>query len=157
MPVLDVVHQGVERDLEQVVARLAGRRELVVDDAVMRGPPVVEDVVERARDADRLAVRADLEGHVDPAAAVAEEVVDDLDGRLAPGPGVGHDVGQLAHVDLDGADERLLLRRPACCDRASRLTQLTVQVGAEPLLDGPGIGGRPRSRRGPRGPPAPGG
>ena len=112
--VLDVVHQGVERDLEQVVAGLAGRRELVVDDPVMRRPPVVEDVVERARDAHRLAVRADLEGHVDASSTVAEEVVDDLGGRLAAAPGVGDDLGQLAHVDLDGADERLLLRRPAC-------------------------------------------
>ena len=88
-PVLDVVHQGVEGDLEQVVARLAGRRQLVVDDPVVGGPPVVEDVVEDAGDADRLAARPDLERHVDPAPAVAEELVEDLAGRLAAGEGVG--------------------------------------------------------------------
>ncbi len=77
----------------------------------MGGPPVVEDVVERAGDAHRLAARPDLEGHVDPAPAVAEKMVEDIDSTPTPGASVGHDLGQLAHIDLDGPDERLLLRR----------------------------------------------
>ena len=50
------------------------------------------------------------------------------------------DVGQLAHVDLDGPDERLLLRRQACHSQRVEVDAVAVEERAERLLDGPGVG-----------------
>src|SRR5262249_8567862 len=106
-PMLYMVHQRIQADLEQVTTRVVGWGELVVEDAMVREPPVVEDVVADAGDVDRLARWSDLEGHVDTLALVAEEVAEDLTRGLAARQRVGHDIGQLGHVDADGPIEGL--------------------------------------------------
>src|SRR5438128_2077445 len=46
--VLNMVHEGIDAHLEQIVARFVRGGELVVDDSVVIASPVVEDVVEDA-------------------------------------------------------------------------------------------------------------
>ena len=82
--VLEVVHEDVDADLKQVIARLMGGRQLVVEDAVVGGAPVVEDVIEDAGDVDRLAVRPDGERGVHATAAVAEHLAEDVVDAAGP-------------------------------------------------------------------------
>src|SRR5262249_1519468 len=70
--VLDMVHQCVYPDLEQVVCRFIGRGQLVIDDAIVRRAAVVKDIIEDPCDVDRLTSRADLKGNVHAPSPIAE-------------------------------------------------------------------------------------
>jgi hypothetical protein len=135
--VLGVVHEDVDADLEQVVARLPGGGQLVVEDAVVVGPPVVEDVIEEAGDVDRLVVRPDVESRIHAAAAVAEHVAQDLVDRPPQLEREGEDVGQLADVDAQGAHERLLLGA-GLLEEPVAVEAVPVDVVQQPLPEGGG-------------------
>ena len=96
--VLGVVHEAIDAHLEEVVGRLVAGRQLVVDDPPPGDAPIVEDVIQLARQVDRFAMLAHLESHIDAAAAVAEQLFDDLRGLHADGNGVGQDVRKFADV-----------------------------------------------------------
>ena len=116
---LHVVHEGVQAHLKQVVFRLVGRRELIVDDSPPARPPIVKDVVEHSCDVDRFAVEADLKRDVHAAAAVAEHQVLHFGHGQAFVHAVGQDFRKLVEVTPQCLEERHLLLAPGAgqpCD-----------------------------------------
>ena len=81
--VLLVMHERIERHLEQVVGGAIGWGQLVVEDAVAGVPKVVKDVVKLARDLDLVAHRIYDEDGLHASASVTEHVSEDLWDRQA--------------------------------------------------------------------------
>jgi len=134
-PVLNMMHQGIESNLEQVVAGLACRCELLVDDPMVRGAPIIEHIIEDPGDTDRFPLWSNLESHIDPSPSVAKELPENFLCGFAAVAGISDDVREFAHVNPDSADKCLLLG-DGSESQGIEIDTVEVQELAQPSLDG---------------------